>query len=80
MKEEIKNQNISKLQQSNCFITKVKRTYYLVIHGTKFKLPTKWKLELEMNLYNEHFQPEWLLDEPQVGQAMMLQLQSQLKK
>jgi hypothetical protein len=74
MLEKIKNQNISKLQQTNCFITKVKKTYYLVIEGTKFKLPSKWKLELQINLYNEHFQPEWLLNEPEAGEAMMLQL------
>jgi hypothetical protein len=53
----IAQENLKKFQ-----LVKKGKSIYLVINGFEYKMTgTKWKLELELNICNEKFNPTWLL-------------------
>ena len=79
MSEQIYKANVAKLTSPDCHIKKSGNKYHLIICGEKFKLSSKWISELQLNAYNEHFDPTWLLDPPAAAKAMVLRLQSKLK-
>ena len=71
--EQIYEANMAKLKTKDCYIFKKKGTYYMHYYGVNEKLPKdSWVGILQINAYNPHFCPTWLLEDgEQTGNAML---------
>jgi hypothetical protein len=79
--EEIYQRNLGMLKTKDCYIFKKKNTYYLHYYGVDELLPKdSWIGTLQLNAYNDKFEPTWLLaDGEQAANAMLRVMLKQLK-
>ncbi len=66
-----REKNISKLKISNGT-----NCYWLHLGNFKYKLSKDWKSELTLNIENENFKPEWLLNGNQLFRYQLDLIQS----